>query len=151
MQCKIFEIYHRIKLFFHSCVKFQSHSSLMELVAELNVITIGTLSQRKSFEWRTNVIHRFRKGEIKILVATYGYISALKISTLKFHALFNVPILKDEIFDTNAYLSAISCIGRNWQKSVLFNLLNERELAAVDVAGKKLNLSSTTIVQSIQA
>lgn len=36
----------------------------MELVAELNVITIGTLSQRKSFEWRTN--DRFRKGEIKM-------------------------------------------------------------------------------------
>lgn len=88
----------------------------MELVAELNVITIGTLSQRESFEWRTN--DRFRKGEIKILVATYGYISALKISTLKSHALFNVPILKDEIFDTNAYLSAISCIGKKAFSSI---------------------------------
>lgn len=117
----------------------------MELVAELNDTTIGTLSQKKSFEWRTDMIKRFRSGEIKILVSTYGYISALNISTLQFHALFDTPILKDDIFDFKVYLSAISCIGRNGQKSVLFNLVNQREIVAVDEAGKKINLISTTL------
>lgn len=107
--------------------------------------TIGLLSQKFDFELRTNTINQFRSGEIQVLLSTYGYISGLKIPSLRYQAIFDVPFFNEGAMDINSYIAAIGCIGRNGQKSIQFDLLNEQELPFIHETLTSFQLNSKIV------
>lgn len=125
---------------------FQSHASLLKVADELkDGTTIGLLSQKFDFEWRTNMINRFRSGEIQVLLSTYGYISGLKIPSLRYQAIFDVPFFNEGAMDINSYIAAIGCIGRDGKNSLQFVFLDEQELPFIHETLTSFQLNSKIV------